>query len=233
MKRLRLAAVLCSALMLSACAPHGMRMVDTKDDASFAAMYHAMKPAMLKKELVDAKGNWYAPVVSLGPEDAGMAFLNRLSPKFCNADLGEPAVESFRAMTTPEDEVKAGPWSASIRTQDWSLKLQLTAVTDWNGDGRDDWLVTCRLALAKSPAESKEYFLLFTDPEAGVLEPFVLMERRHVFSRVSVLADNSLTDFSGAVTVEVEQGQVDVTQAPKRGLQKFDSSKLKASSLSN
>ena len=59
------------------------------------------------------------------------------------------------------------------------------------------------------------------------------MERRHVFSRVSVLADNSLTDFSGAVTVEVEQGQVDVTQAPKRGLQKFDSSKLKASSLSN
>lgn len=219
--------------LLSACAPHGMRMVDAKDEVAFVTMYHAMKPAMLKKELVDAEGNWYTPVVTLGPEDAGLAFLDRLSPRFCNADLHEPPVKSFRYMTGPGDVVKVGAWSASIRTQDWAAKFKLAAVTDWNDDGRDDWLVSCRIDLQNASREAKEYFLLITDPEAAVLEPYVLMERRHVFSRVFTLTDNSLVDYSGAVTVEVEQGQVNVTQAPTKGGQKFEDSSLKASSLSN
>ena len=233
MKKLLLLTLLSMSFVLSACAPKSMRMVDAKDEVAFVTMYHAMKPAMLKNELVDSKGNWYAPLISTEPEHVGHALLDRLSPKFCCAYLSEPPVKSFRAMTTPEDAVRVGPWSTSLRTQDYAVKLQLAAVTDWNDDGKDDWLVSCRVTLAASPDESREYFLLIANFESPVLDPFVLMERRHMFRRISVLSDNSLSRFAGTVTVEVEQGQIDVTQAPGRVKHKFDDSNLKSSMLSH
>jgi len=88
------------------------------------------------------------------------------------------------------------------------------------------------VSLASSPDETREYFLLIANFESPVLDPFVLMERRHMFTRVSVLSDNSLSRFAGTVTVEVEQGQIDVTQAPGRIRHKFDESNLKSSTLS-
>lgn len=219
-------------LTLAACAPHGMRMVDSKDDATFVSMYRAMKPAMLQKELVDRSGSWYGPLFSMGPENVGLAFLNRLSPKFCNAELNEPALKSFRRMITAEDEVKLTDWGVSIRTADYTVEVQLVAVTDWNDDGKDDWLAVCRIRLASSPEQMREYFLQIAAPEADILEPYVLMVRRHAFGRAKVLSDNSLTNFVGAVTEEVEQGQAVVTQAPSGRKEKFEKSRLKSSSLS-
>ena len=70
MKKLLLMTLLCMSFVLSACAPKSMRMVDAKDEVAFVTMYRAMKPAMLKNELVDSKGNWYAPLISTGPEHA-------------------------------------------------------------------------------------------------------------------------------------------------------------------
>lgn len=233
MKKPFLLAALFLLLNLSACAPQGLQMVDSKDDAVFASMYLAMKPAMQQKHMVDEAGSWYAPLVAMGPDDAGMKLLNSMSPKFCSAELNEPAAKSFRDMTLPHDDVRVGPWSASIRTAVHFIKLQLAAVADWTGDGQEDWLVSCRIGRNSSPSESKEYFLLVAHPEAEVLQPHVLMERQHIYSRVKVLYDNSLSNFLAPMTVEAEQGEAEVTQAPKGERQTFDSARVRTSSLSD
>jgi hypothetical protein len=88
MKFARLLAVFC-AFLLTACAPQGLRLVDTKDDASFAAMFHAMKPAMLQKKMVGNDGSWYTPLISSGPDNAGQRLVDGLSPKFLGAEWNE------------------------------------------------------------------------------------------------------------------------------------------------
>lgn len=222
--------VLSLLMMLAGCAPQGMRMVDAKDDAAFVSMYRAMKPAMQQKALVDRTGSWYEPLISTGPKDAGLVFLDRLSPKFCSAELNEPVVKSFRYMTVPGDQVKLDDWGVSIRTAEYTVEIKLVAVTDWDGNGKDDWLAICRVRLAAAPDQMREYFLQIAVPEAAKIEPYVLMERRHAYGRAAVVSDNSLTHFLGAVTEEVEQGQTVVTQAPS-AQSRIEQTNLRSSSL--
>ena len=230
MKKL-LTVLFCS--MLAACAPQKMRMVDAKDDVAFVTMYRAMKPAMLERHLVDEAGNWYVPLVASGPDDAGLRLVDRLSPRFCSAELNEAGARSFREMLMPHDKVTVGPVSATLRMQSHTVRLQLTAVTDWSGDGKDDWLVTCRTAKNSAPEEPREYFLLITDTEAAELQPYVLMERQHRDGYAVVRSDNSLSNYLAPALVEIEQGEAAVTQAPTKQKHDFDTSSLKSSSLSN
>ena len=125
--------------MLAACAPQKMRMVDAKDDVAFVTMYRAMKPAMLERYLVDKAGNWYAPLMGTGQDDVGTILLDRLSPRFCSTELNEAGARSFREMLMPYDKLTVGPVSATLRMQEYTVRLLLAAVTDWSGDGKDDW----------------------------------------------------------------------------------------------
>ena len=231
MKLFRVAILFC-AFLLAACAPQGLHLVDTRDDASFAAMYRAMKPAMLQKKMVGSDGSWYTPLVSSGADNAGQCLVDRLSTEFLGTEWKDPMDKVFRDLLSPQDALSVGPYSATLRMAGHSIKLQLTAVTDWNEDGKDDWLVTCLVTPKKAPHEPREYFLLIADTEASVLQAHVLMERQHIYSRVKVLYDNSLSRILAPVTVEIEQGEADITQAPTKGAQAFDPSKVKASSLS-
>ena len=219
--------------MLAACAPQKMRMVDAKDEVAFVTMYRAMKPAMQERHLVDKAGNWYAPLMASGPDDAGLRLLDHLSPRFCSAELDEAGARSFREMLMPHDKVTVGPVSATLRMQEHTIRLLLAAVTDWSGDGKDDWLVTCRTVRNSAPDEPREYFLLITDTEAAELQPYVLMELRHRNGYAVVQSDNSLSNYLAPSLVEIEQGEASVTQAPTKQEHDFDKSGLKSSSLSN
>ncbi|MBR5882086.1 MAG: hypothetical protein IKY97_01210 [Mailhella sp.] len=219
--------------MLAACAPQKMRMVDAKDDVAFVTMYRAMKPAMLERHLVDKAGNWYAPLMGTGQDDVGTILLDRLSPRFCSTELNEAGARSFREMLMPYDKLAVGPVSATLRMQEYTVRLLLAAVTDWSGDGKDDWLVTCRMVRNSAPDEPREYFLLISDTEASVLQPYVLMERQHRYGSVVVLRDNSLSNYLAPSMVEIEQGEAAVTQAPTKHGHEFEKSGLKSSSLSN
>lgn len=232
MKKLCLSVVLGFAVMLSSCAPQGMHMVDSKDDVSFASMYHAMKPAMLEKKLVDQSGNWYAPIFSSGPSDAGLRLVDQLCPKFMGDAWSEPAARVFRDLVSPQDRLSIGPYSATLRTTDHIVKLQLSAVSDWNNDGKDDWLVSCSITRNSVSSEAQEFFLFIADPEAAVLQAHVLMERQHRYGRVDVICDNSLVHILSPVTVEMEQGEADVTLAPTEGEPNFNSFNVKTSALS-
>lgn len=219
--------------MLAACAPQKMRMVDAKDDVAFVTMYRAMKPAMLERCLVDKAGNWYAPLMGTGQDDVGTILLDRLSPRFCSAELNEAGARSFREMLMPYDKLTVGPVSATLRMQEYTIKLLLAAVTDWSGDGKDDWLVTCRTVKNSAPEEPREYFLLITDTQAAELQPYVLMERQHRDGFAVVRSDNSLSNYLAPALVEIEQGEAAVTQAPAKHGHEFEKSSLKSSSLSN
>ena len=231
MKLARLIAVFC-VFLLAACAPQGLRIVDTKDDASFAAMYRAMKPAMLQKKMVGRDGSWYTPLIDSGPDDAGLRLVDALSPKFLGTEWNDPTTKVFRDILSPWDKLSVGPYSATLRMSRHSIKLQLTAVTDWNEDGKDDWLVTCRVTQENEMQEVREYFLFIADTEASILHAHVLMERQHIYGRVRVLHDNSRFNILAPVLVEIEQGETDVTVAPTKGQQNFDDSRVKSSSLS-
>ena len=231
MKFARLIAVFC-AFLLAACAPQGLRLVDTKDDASFADMYRAMKPAMLQKKMVGSDGSWYTPLIESGPDNAGQRLVDELSPKFLGAEWNDPTTKVFRDILSPWDKLSIGPYSATLRMSGHSIKLQLTAVTDWNEDGKDDWLVTCRVTQKNELQEAREYFLLLADTDASLMYAHVLMERQHIYGRVRVLHDNSRSSILAPVLVEIEQGEADVTVAPTKGQQNFDDSRVKSSSLS-
>lgn len=220
-------------LALPACAPSGIRMVDARDPAGFVAMSRAMRPAMLERNLVDGRGDWYSPSIVLGPEQVGAVLLDALSPKFCADELDILDEKTFREVLMPSDKATVSENTAVVRTQGRTISLRLVAVADWNGDGRKDWLVTCRVSRDSSPSRVREYFLLLIDGEKGAGAPYVLMEREQAFGKYVILRDSSMTAFLGAETVEVEQGQTVVTHAPGMGEPQFDKSRVRSSSLSD
>ena len=87
------------------------------------------------------------------------------------------------------------------------------AVTDWNNDGVDDWLVNCRVGYADTPQRFREYYLVVIDLTTPVLKPYVLMVLDHVYSRVTVRNDASGGELAETNVMEFMQGQSTMTEA--------------------
>ena len=221
--------------LLSGCAPRDCRMVDALNGGQFVAMSRAMRPVMLKKNMVDENGDWYSPFFASRPENAGKTLVDRLSPAFRFPDARVPVPPTFRATLTPEAKVQYDGGRANIEQGMNRVLLELVAVTDWNNDGVDDWLVDCRTGYSDTPHRFREYYLVITDLNTPVLKPFVLMVLDHVYSRVTVrnnAADGELVETN---VMEFLQGQSTMTQAPdSRSLHRKleEGSTLKETSLS-
>lgn len=206
---------LAACLSLSAgCAPQDCRMVEALNGGQFVAMSRAMRPVMLKKNMVDKNGDWYSPLFSSRPSDAGKTLVDRLSPAFRFPDASVAVPPTFRAMLTPDARVKLEDNKATIEQGMNRVLLELVAVTDWNNDGRDDWLVLCRSGYSDAPRRFREYYLVITDLRTPVLKPFVLMVLDHVYNRVTVRNNASGGELVESPAVEFLQGQTTMTQAP-------------------
>ncbi len=229
MKR-SLALLLLCIFAVIGCAPSHMRLVDTQNAADFVNMSRAMRPAMIEKRLVAADGSWYSPLFP-SEEEAGSVLFARLSPAFCADELKIPSGSTFREELMPKDSVRLSPAKAVIRMDEHDITLLLAAKTDWNGDGKQDWLVNCRISRTDMPYRVREYFLLILDPARPVLQPHILMVRDHMHKNISVLIDNSAAEFVDGITVEFEQGQADVTQAPTAAVQSYGTSNIQSSAL--
>ena len=221
--------------LFAGCAPSNSRMVEALDGGQFVAMSRAMRPVMLKKNMVDKNGDWYSPMFSSRPADAGRTLVDRLSPAFRFPGSHLAVAPTFRAMLTPDAKVKTEDNKATIEQGMNRVTLELVAVTDWNNDGVDDWLVDCRTGYSDTPHRFREYYLVITDLNTPVLKPFVLMVLDHVYSRVTVrnnAADGELVETN---VMEFLQGQSTMTQAPdSRSLHRKleEGSTLKETSLS-
>lgn len=207
-------ALLAGCSLFSGCAPRDSRLVDAVNGGQFVAMSRAMRPVMLKKNMVDERGDWYAPLFSSRPKDAGRILVDRLSPAFRFPNSRVPLPPTFRAMLTSDAKVTLEDSRATIEQGMNRVVLELVAVTDWNNDGKDDWLVLCRTGYSDAPRKFREYYLVVIDVEAPVLKPYVLMVTEHVYNKVTVLSDASAGELAESSAAEFIQGQATVTQAP-------------------
>lgn len=232
MKKLVLLFSLVCGLSLSACAPQNVRMVDAVDAPQFVSMSRAMRPVMLKKQLVDYRGSWYSPSPSILPFDAGTRLVQALSPAFLESDdfSGRTVSSSLSRNAVVETE----RFTASLRQNGKRLTLALTAVADWDGDDRDDWLVCCRFGRADSPREYREYFLVITDLKAAVLQPKVLLVQDCSYGQNTVVAEPFHCELADSKAAEFLQGETDVTQAPAGHVRpRLEDSQVRQSALSN
>ena len=221
--------------LLSGCAPQDCRMVEALNGGQFVAMSRAMRPVMLKKHIVDEKGDWYSAMFSSRPSDAGKTLVDRLSPAFRFPGARTPVPATFRAMLTPDARVKYEDNKAVIEQGMNRVLLELVAVTDWNNDGVDDWLVLCRTGYSDTPKRFREYYLVIIDLKTPVLKPYVLMVLDHVYGKVTVRNDASGGELVESNVVEFLQGQSTMTQAPdsrSMRLKLEEGSSLKQTSLS-
>lgn len=233
----------CACLALAAClslaagcAPQNSRLVEALDGGQFVAMSRAMRPVMLKKNIVDSNGDWYSPMFPSRPADAGKTLVDRLSPAFRFPGARMPETATFRSMLTTDAKVKLEDNKATIEQGMNRVTLELVAVTDWNNDGVEDWLVLCRTGYSDTPRRFREYYLVVIDLKTPVLKPYVLMVLDHVYNRVTVRNDATGGELVESNVVEFLQGQSTMTEAAdSRSVHKKleENSSLRQTSLSH
>ena len=124
-----------------------------------------------------------------------------------------PETATFRSMLTPDARVKTADNKATIEQGMNRVSLELVAVTDWNNDGVDDWLIVCRTGYSDTPRRFREYYLVVIDLQKPVLKPYVLMVLDHVYNRVTVRNDASGGELVESNVMEFLQGQSTMTEA--------------------
>ncbi|MBR3881575.1 MAG: hypothetical protein IKJ34_08300, partial [Mailhella sp.] len=209
MKFLRIPLFLLMLLSLAACAPRDMRLVDAVDARHFVNVSRSMRPVMLQKRLVDEAGSWYSPVIVTRPENVGRVLVDYLSPAFLGTDSFEE--DTFRASLTSEARVQIAPCSASIRQDGKLTELELIAVTDWNGDDQDDWLVSCRTGNDTEPQIYREYILVLTEVGTPVIQPRLLLVQDVFHGKETVLEEPFHREMVDSRVDEYLQGQTVVT----------------------
>lgn len=214
---------------VSACAPQNMRLVDTVDARQFVKLSRSIRPAMLQKQLVDEDGNWYSSRMASLPTDAGRVLVESLSPEFLKSEDFEE--DTFRASLKFGARVETEPFRALIQQDDHLVILELIAVTDWNGDGQDDWIVRCRSGRAAEPQIYREYVMVLTELGSSVVQPRLLLVQDSFYGKDTLVEESFYRELVDSRVNEYLQGQADITQAPK-GRQGFEASQVKQSSLS-
>jgi hypothetical protein len=157
-----------------ACAACAGRTVLVADGPGFERMGALLAPMFRASGLVDAKGAYLTssfPFRSL-PDDAGRRFL-RMSQAFRFDPAAASAVGSFADSVEPDDDLRVGATGFILTRGMQRIAVDLLAVADWDGNGRDDWLARCVVA-APDSAQRREYYLLILNVPAGPLRARVL-----------------------------------------------------------
>lgn len=225
---MRRIAALCLAGVLEVCllggcaVPDGNLTVQPLDEPEFRTMTTLLRPQLTRQGLLTEDGAWYEPVLSLAgmglgsTGHAGAILFERLSPAFRFPGLAQELLPgSFRSMVTSEARVSVAAHSFTVLQGMDKVHVSLLALTDWTRDGRDDWLLLCRIEPQNQQGTRRDYYLLVDDPAASVLKPRVLAIRDCVSGRCRVVEtadDPGLAPESPAV--ELMQGQQTITQPP-------------------
>ncbi len=236
MKGIAKAAFATVMALLAACAPQGMRMVDAVDSGAFTIMSRAMHDEMVKRNLVDRYGSWYSPLISLGPFRAGEKLVNRLSPKFRFPHTSVTLPKTFRDMMGEDARLSLRGPNAVIEQGLSRVELRLLAVADWNGDGKDDWLVLCRVGNTDEPNKFRDYYVVVEDLKRAIWEPVLLMVLDHVYGKVTAVGDPANGALAESLSTDYLQGQAPILEAPGREKQRGidpTATRLRQSRLSN
>lgn len=221
--RLSCVMLLCVACLSGGCfQPSNSLLVKPLNDAEFRMMTQVIRPQLVQKGILDAEGAWYSPRVSFGRfgsrdvDNAGEILLQRLSPAFRFPGM-DPAQlpATFRGLLTDEARVAVSDHSFTVNQGMDRIFVAVVAVTDWNRDGTQDWLVLCRIEPLSTPGAQRDYYLVLTDLNQPVLMAQVLAVRDCLNKRCQVFtspSDSGLIEDTPAI--ELMQGQESVTHPP-------------------
>ena len=164
-------------LALSACDLRPVRVVQKH---KFQTMCAQLRPEMQRRSLLDEQGRylaswfdaWFAPALT---EDYGRIFFQRLSPSF-RYDAGDPmtAPESFAETAASEHDAEIRAYGFTLRQGLDTIDVDLIARSDWEGEGRKEWLLSCQVTFGGA-LKSRTYYLALPDLDAeGILTARVL-----------------------------------------------------------
>ena len=168
--------VCCLSVLLAGCLG---KMVSVMDEDGFRSLAQRFGPELRSRQIVDSEGSWLEPLPFLSdtPADAGERLFLRLSPAFRFRGTDSALVPAtFAASRIEGDGLTISPCGFTLVQGMRQVDVSLLALTDWNGDGTDDWLVRCAVRDAQIPSgeEERDYYLAVENPEAAIMEPRVI-----------------------------------------------------------
>lgn len=157
----RSAALLVCLCLLAGC---GVRTVSVIDDKGFAEMSRRMPEEMRARKLLTAEGDY---LTRLTPETRayGEILLATLSPDFLFDDTGGHVYlgETFRATRTPSSRVSIRDNGFTLRHPTQIVTVSMLGVLDWDGNGTDEWLASCRVEPLRG-SRVRTYYILIPPP---------------------------------------------------------------------
>lgn len=205
--------------------PEAMVPVEPIQVQEFETMTGLLRPKLQQKGLLDAEGAWYSPLISFAQmgigeaSNAGEVLLNRLSPAFRFPTLDpEQLPRTFKAMLVQNAQVTLKPSEFTVHQGLDTVYVALLALTDWNRDGKTDWVVLCRITPDLAPQARRDYYVVITDFDSPVLKPEVIAVHDCRDAICRPVGNDGISPIPGLIqdspVVELLQGQEAVVQAP-------------------
>ena len=160
----RILALLCLGGLLAGCGTTRPVVVVEKDE--FIRMAHNMPKELKARNLLDKDRSYTAPMSFKGLKDYGEILYTRLSPSFMLQNDAAHDVylgETFAATKLPDSRVQHFPNGFSINHATQKLKVNMVGIADWNGDGQDEWIVSCFVE-PKRGGRTRIYYVLVPPP---------------------------------------------------------------------
>lgn len=150
----------CLLLVLAGCD----RTVDVVQAEQFKVMADRMSDELIARKILDSSRAYVAGVWGEGDRDYGAELFRRLPPDMLFDDTGGmlPGA-SFATAVRHSDKVEVGKNGFIIKGLRQTVKVNMIAVTDWDGDGNKDWLVSC--FVDNLQGKKRDYYVVVSDPQ--------------------------------------------------------------------
>lgn len=150
------------------------RSVDVVQPHLFKIMADRMSEELIARNILDnsrayVAGFWSAPAAY------GTELFQRLSPDCLFEDTVTVLPGStFSLSTKHSDKVLMSDAGFIISGMRQTITVNMIAITDWDGDGRKDWLVSCLVETPRG-GKNRDYYVVIADPpDEGALRGLVV-----------------------------------------------------------
>jgi len=155
----------CILLAVSACSLHPVRVVQERE---FSKMCALLRPEMQRRSLLDEQGAYLSsPLLAFSLKKTyGETLFQHLSPSFrYSADNPMTAPNTFAESTDAKRDVQIRDYGFTLKQGLDTVNIDLIAQSDWEGAGRKEWLLSCKVTFGSTPV-SRTYYLALPDLEA-------------------------------------------------------------------
>ncbi len=162
---------LCLLGSLGTLAACSTKPVTVMQPEQFTLMGNHMGEELISRKILDANMKYTASTASHSGGDYGKTLYARLSPSFLFDDVAKSSATTFASSLKKGENVHIQEHGFSISTAPTQSKskvvyagsgrridVSMVAISDWEGDGVKDWLISCRY-VKKIGASPRVYYL--------------------------------------------------------------------------